>query len=126
MRAAEHKRNIFVALVAALILLAQTALSGWGSGAMAATPMLDAFGNPLCITSTDPTGGSTSDHSKMPNCCTFGCSTVSPLLAIPDSDGTGLARPLIVSDVLFSIGKGVVLPSPDHDPGSPRAPPLTA
>ena len=121
-----RKPNFAVVFVAALILFAQSFLSGWSTGAMAGTPMLDAFGNPLCITSTDQGGAPAGDHSKLPNCCTFGCSTVSPVLAAPDFDSTSLVRRLVISSVLFAIGQDLVIPSPDHDSGSPRAPPLTA
>lgn len=120
------KRGSAVAFIAALILVVQAFTSAWAAGAMPIQPMLDAFGNPLCITSTDQGDGPASDHSKLPNCCTFGCSTVSPVLLVPDFDGTAIALPLVTSHVLFATGKDVVHSAPDHDPGSPRAPPLTA
>jgi hypothetical protein len=107
------------------LLVLQSFLSAWAAGAMPIQPTLDAFGNPLCITSGDHGGGS-ADHSKLPDCCTFGCSAVSPMLAARAADGTSIARPLLVSHVLFAVGEAVVTASPEHDPGSPRAPPLTA
>ncbi|MBX3568715.1 MAG: hypothetical protein KF914_11705 [Rhizobiaceae bacterium] len=119
------KGNPLVAFVAALVLLMQAFTSAWAAGAMPIPPMLDSFGNPLCITGTD-LGGTPSDHSKLPNCCTFGCGSVSPVLQAPDFDGAAIARPLVVSHVLHAIGEAIVAHSPDHDPGSPRAPPLTA
>lgn len=125
MHQASIKGNPLVAFVAALVLLMQAFTSAWAAGAMPMQPLLDSFGNPLCITGTDH-GGTPSDHSKLPNCCTLGCGSVSPALHVPDLDGAAIARPLVVSHVLHAIGEDIIARSPEHDPGSPRAPPQTA
>lgn len=127
MHQGRHRRGSAVALVATFVLVLQSFLSAWAAGAMPATPMLDAFGNPLCITSVDHDGSTpANDHSKLPACCTFGCNLASPLLAAEPAHGVGLLRPLSSADVRFHVHKTVHIQSPDHDPGSPRAPPLTA
>lgn len=119
-----NRRGSKVAFVAACVLVLQSFLSAWAVGAM---PVLDAFGNPLCVTSVDhgsttPNGG----HSKLPDCCAFGCSMVSPLLAVATADGTGISQPLPSDHIRFGLGHSFHVDGPDHDPGSPRAPPLTA
>lgn len=115
----------WIALVASLVLMLQAFTSVWAAGAMASSPQLDMFGNPLCITSTDhgdtvPAG----DHSKLSSCCTFGCGTASIVLAAPAGNGVVLLRPLLLADVLGRIQAGVRVEALDHNPGSPRAPPL--
>lgn len=127
MHQVRHRRGSAVAFVAACILVLQSFLSGWATGALAATPMLDAFGNPLCVTSGDHDGKRpANDHSKVPDCCTFGCSIASSLLAAAPDDRIGPLRPLSSDDFRFGSLESFHLQSPDHDPGSPRAPPLTA
>lgn len=126
MRQVRHRRGSAVAFVAACVLVLQSFLGAWATGAYAATPMLDAFGNPLCITSIDHDGTTPAhDHSKTPDCRTFGCSMVSPLLAAAPSDEIGLSRPLVADDTRYQLVQSFDVQGPDHDPGSPRAPPLT-
>ncbi|BCH33280.1 hypothetical protein MesoLjLc_52100 [Mesorhizobium sp. L-8-10] len=116
----------WIAFVAGFVLVLQAFAAGWAAGAMPSGPQLDAFGNPLCITSIDhDDGDSTGDHSKLPNCCTFGCSFASFTVAAPSGDGFALLRPLSHPDVFHNTRPGVRAEAPDHDPGSPRAPPLT-
>lgn len=125
MRQVRHRHGAAVAFIAALVLVLQSFLSAWAAGAYAATPMLDAFGNPLCIIGVDhdaPAG----DRSRMPDCCVFGCNMASPLPAAASGDGIGLLRPLSSDDIRFDRIEGFQIQSPDHDPGSPRAPPVTA
>lgn len=116
----------WIALAAGLVFVVQTLTVAWTAGAMAAGPQLDAFGNPLCITSTDhhnpaPAG----KHSKLGDCCTFGCSTGWTIVAESAGDSAVLRRPLLGSDVTFRVTSVARDEAPDHDPGSPRAPPLT-
>ncbi|MEP9375045.1 hypothetical protein [Mesorhizobium sp. KR1-2] len=88
---------------------------------------LDAFGNPLCIASTDHSGAGPkgSDHSKLTDCCAFGCSMFASAFAAP-SEGTVEFRLPVVSVPLPGEYKTSFAPVRDHDPGNPRAPPLTA
>jgi hypothetical protein len=120
----------FVALAAAFVLVLQAFATAWAAGVMPSGPMLDAFGNPLCITSTDQQtadhDGPAGDHSKMPNCCTMGCSNASALLATPaDDSGAWLPVRLDAAEADFRTSNAVFVAFPDHDPGSPRAPPPT-
>lgn len=125
MRQLRHKRATAVAFVAACVLVLQSLLGAWANSAMAATPLLDAFGNPLCITSVDHDGKlPAGDHSKLPDCCAFGCSMVSSLLDAAPDTGLGLLRPLTSDDVRFDLVEAFHVPGPDHHPGNPRAPPL--
>jgi hypothetical protein len=94
----------------------------------AAPAQLDAFGNPLCITSFghSDAGSKGSDHSKLTDCCALGCSMFSSAFAAPSGNGAVELRLPVFSVPLpdeYGIGFAPVL---DHDPGSPRAPPLTA
>jgi hypothetical protein len=123
----EDRRGSTVAFIAALVLVLQSFLSVWAAGAFAATSTLDTFGNQLCITSGDHHGTTPqNDHSRMPDCCAFGCGTTSPLLADAPGDGIGLPRPLSADDLRFDLIEAFLTRGPDHDPGSPRAPPPTA
>lgn len=122
----------FVALAAAFVLVLQSFATAWAAGSMPAGGMLDAFGNPLCITSADqPTvdldgPGPVGDHS-MPNCCTLGCSMGSSLLATPaDDSGTWLSVRQDAAGADFLSVSAILVALHDYDPGNPRAPPLTA
>ncbi len=116
-----------IAFVAGFVFVLQTLTVAWAAGAMPSEPHLDAFGNPLCITSADqdrtaPAG----DRSKLPECCTFGCITAWTTVAGRTDDNVLFWRPLLGSDVFFRVHPILGLEAPDHEPGSPRAPPLTA
>ena len=126
MHQARHRRGSTVAFIAALVLVLQSFLSAWATGALAAAPMLDAFGNPLCITSVDHDDTTpANDHSKLPVCCTFGCNMAAPLLAAAPEDGIALLRPIPADDVRFDRSEAFHIQGPGHVPGSPRAPPVT-
>lgn len=119
-----------VAFAATCVLLLSTLMSAWATGAMAAVPMVDQFGNPICLTSGDYRshgGGPAGDQTKLPNCCTLGCSMVYPLLAAPSADASAwLIERRDLADATTLSFATIFVPFPDHDPGSPRAPPLTA
>jgi len=122
----KHRRGSTVAFVVACVFVLQSFLSVWASTAMAATPMLDRFGNPLCITSVEHGDTSpASDHSNLPDCCTVGCCLSSLLFGTGAIERTGLLRLLSSAEVPFHLFQTFQIQSPDHAPGSPRAPPLT-
>lgn len=114
------------AIIAAAILFVQLILGGFALGTAAAgQPMLDAYGNPLCITSGHASDdGDGMPHSALPDCCTPGCSMFAPATH-SDREFVALANPLSAS---CEAGAAVVftneITSTDHDPGNPRAPPL--
>ncbi len=127
MHQVRHGRGSAVAFFAALMLVVQSFLSAWASGALAAAPVRDAFGNPLCITSVDHDGTTPADdHAKMPDCCTSGCSMGSFPLVAASGAGIGLLRSSLSDDVRFDAIAAFHIQRPDHDPGTPRAPPVTA
>ncbi len=120
---AAHRKDKTVAFIAAFVLLLQTLLASWSASADAMA--LDAFGNPLCITSSD--GGSTPGDvpAKIPNCCTLGCSMSSTVLAGPVPE-----HPVVIPVTGEYAGAVIAQEAPrharrDHGPGSPRAPPLS-
>lgn len=118
-----------IALVASYMLVLQALIGAFALGAAAASPMLDAFGNPLCITSSDSTksGSDNTSHSAVPDCCTVACSMFAPVT-------TDERTPSFVINPLESAGDTLTpafdtvqrLLSPERGPGSPRSPPLTA
>lgn len=127
----KHLRHIGtgkgVAFAAAWLLIVQMVAGAFLLGSANATPMVDAFGNPLCITS-EATDGNPDDgrrYAGLPDCCSTLCGMAAP--ATPD-DRTPrfLANPL-TSVSVDHVGEddhlGIV--APDHDPGSPRAPPAS-
>jgi hypothetical protein len=121
----KHDRRFAVALVAAAVLVLQSVFSAWASAAPQA-PMLDAFGNPLCITSADghapgPAGG----HSKPSDCCMLGCAGIAHALAASADATAGLVHQPVPRDVAYAAPRQISLEPADHNPGSPRAPPLT-
>lgn len=127
----KHLRHIgtgkSVAFVAAWMLIVQMVAGAFLIGGANAAPMVDAFGNPLCITSeTTDSGSDDSDrHAGLPDCCTTLCGMVAPATQ-DDRTPRFLANPL-TSVSVEHIGEddhfGVA--TPDHDPGNPRAPPAS-
>ena len=114
-----------VALAAALMLVLQMAAAALALGQ--GTPPLDIFGNPLCITTgTDHTAPAKGEHPSLPECCTLGCSMFSSVLASPPA-GVELAVEYR-REILVVFHPAGLDPSTarEHDPGSPRAPPLAA
>ncbi len=125
MRKLPGKRRSTVAFIAAAILVVQAFVVAWGSAAMAAQPMLDDFGNPLCVTSTVQDGTAPAgDHGQLPPCCLVGCTVASASLAAPDMAVIVVEFELPADGVSPLPAPVAALVSRDHDPGSPRAPPL--
>jgi hypothetical protein len=118
-------RRSTIALWAVLVLVVHTFLSAWAGAAMAAQPMYDAFGNPLCITNVvSQDGSSGGDHGKLPNCCAFGCAVASAAVALPDGAVIETLAPTTEARVFPEV---VVAHGPRTDargPGNPRAPPF--
>lgn len=119
-------RHRSTAIFAALMLAVQLLAGGFAAGTAAAgSPMLDAFGNPLCITSSDvPDAGDQNSHTGLPDCCTPGCSMFAPA-AGPDRAPLSLANPLrTVAKQAFVPHAEPPLGLADHELGHPRAPPM--
>ena len=118
-------RQMGFALVAALMLVLQAAAGAYALG-MAASAPLDAFGNPLCITSTDSVDirSGLPDHNTLTDCCAVACSMFSA--AATDERATPsvhnpLARVAGLFTPVFDAVKPVI--APERSPGSPRSPP---
>ena len=96
------------------------------SAAGSSRMQVDAFGNPLCMGGEEDSG-SPADHSKLPTCCTIGCTMGSSVTTSPDADATvALVWHTDEDDVVTSVETVLPPKAAEHDPGSPRAPPLTA
>jgi hypothetical protein len=111
--------GFWIALAAAWLLLVQSIA---GSFAAAPQQALDAFGNPLCITSTDHSQPD-NDHHKVPGCCILGCNAIASYIASPPDDAW-LENGFEATTIRFAPAlRDIVVGEDDHDPGSPRAPP---
>ena len=112
-----------VALVAALLFIAQASVAA--AAGVAARPMLDVFGNPLCITGMTEDADAPADHGKLPNCCTLGCSTAGAGALVPVlPDAVAIDYPAWVA-LKPAVLDGPVVRRSDHDPWRPRGPPST-
>lgn len=117
------------ALVASYMLVLQILVGSFAMGAATAGPMLDVFGNPLCITSSAPVGTDTdrTTHSALPDCCTVACSMFAPATAEDRTATNWLSNPLDTTTTLLRVPTDAPAnDAPLHrGPGSPRAPPAT-
>lgn len=117
-----------VALVAASMLVLQALLGAFALGTAAASPMLDAFGNTLCITSTDAAehGSHKGEHTALPDCCTVACGMFAFATA-DDRSPNSVSNPLVPALALAMPAFHVTLPARgvDYPPANPRAPPQT-
>lgn len=116
-----------IALVATYMLVLQSLIGAFAVGAAASSPMLDAFGNPLCITSSEAAEDNSdrSGHGTMPDCCTVSCSMFSSAIANA-REAHSLHNPLEYAFVqtafaFDSIASSFTL---ERGPGSPRSPPI--
>lgn len=112
-----------LALLAGLILFVQTSLTTAGAG-----EMLDAFGNPLCISRTASADkpdhpSPASEHKPGSNCCVLGCGTAGPFAPTPYGETAALARSTDSAMLPVPVGTEANGPETAHDPANPRAPP---
>jgi hypothetical protein len=122
-RTAPTFRNV-IALVAMLVLLAQTFTTAWAAGASPYGSQVDAFGNPLCVTgSVSDAGAPADDQPHLPSCCTLGCGAMATALPAPGDDQVVLARPAAQTPIPFAARTGFAPERAAYDPGNPRAPP---
>ncbi|WP_337918598.1 DUF2946 family protein [Pseudaminobacter soli (ex Zhang et al. 2022)] len=118
--------RVWIALVAAVLLIAQgfTPVSANAAGPTAV--VLDAFGNPICLAGYIAEGLDDSQRGAPPDCCAIHCCAstfsagvlpksaeliVGPFLELPKQD-------LPVSPFLLA--------ADGYLPGNPRAPPFSA
>jgi hypothetical protein len=119
-----HRGTNTLALFAAWLLVLQALVTAWTTGA-AAEPVVDVFGNPLCITSDGHDGAPAGDHSKLPDCHTFGCSIGSSVFAAPSAAAVAYWCPQVRKRIEVGFHQAPCRRVHHHNPGSPRAPPLT-
>ena len=123
-----HRRRIWdfrVALVAALMLVLQSAGSAFALGANPA-PQTDLFGNVLCVTvgGEHGIGSGDSGHAKIPDCCVAGCHMLGNLaLAAPDAPSLDAPCAAILA-AAHSLATDTPL-TRTYRPGNPRAPPAS-
>ncbi|MEO9336480.1 hypothetical protein ABFT80_03460 [Mesorhizobium sp. SB112] len=122
----KKRLSFWVALAAAYLLVLQSVTGALALGAQSERAMLDAFGNPLCITSVDQSGTDAGDQAKMPNCCVIGCSMFTQALGTPPDETVQTFHAPIVTEAAANRQPVDHLPAVEHKPGNPRAPPLTA
>jgi hypothetical protein len=116
--------RFWIVLVASFVLAAQALLTSWAMAASPQGPTLDIFGNPLCITSPDGHGSTpTHDPGKMPTCCTLACGAFVSIIATP-TDTVALAHRTASEEQVVPSFDGILASRAEHDPGSPRAPPV--
>lgn len=117
--------DMIVVLVAALMLALQSAAGAFALG-QPTSPLLDRFGNPLCITSADHAPGEPErHHGALPDCCSLTCGMFAPATGATPEIHT-LTNPLQWQNQAAS---SAYKPTPltralRSGPGSPRAPPL--
>ena len=87
-----QRRRTWAAFAVAIAVLFQSVLSIASAAVMPLAPQLDAFGNPLCITSVDHTKPS-QEQEKLPACCGQGCSVTWSALPAPSLSSTAVDWP---------------------------------
>lgn len=112
------------ACVAAYMLVLQLLFSAFTVGAANSAAGVDAFGNPLCITSdAAPNPHDDSSKGSLPECCMGACSMFAPVGRDAPS-AHFLTNPLHAPTALVSTSeRPAPSPWPDHSPAHPRAPP---
>ncbi|MDG4675936.1 hypothetical protein P9A16_33070 [Shinella sp. 838] len=116
-----------MAVAVAIVMALQILLGTFAMAANAATPMVDAFGNMLCINSAEgDDSGSTpnKDRPLLPECCTLACGLVHSFVPADTSVAVlfnPLSEPLQRPVIRFAEPFHSVL---DSLPGNPRAPPF--
>ena len=122
-----RRSSTAAALVAAVALLLQSFLTAWTAAAMPVGPMLDSFGNPLCIGGSVDGGKSPdSDHAGQTNCCILGCNSAASVAGSSPDDRNWLIVPRFIVADLSGFQHLAPPDRPELDSGSARAPPLTA
>lgn len=112
-----------VALAAVVVLLMQFMLPAW-AGVHSAGPLLDIFGNPLCITGADGhSSAPAEDLPKQPDCCIHSCSAVAHAAIEPDTAHSLLVHPAVPLGFSGFVKTKTHIAPDEYNPGSPRAPP---
>jgi hypothetical protein len=118
-----NRPSCAVAVFAALLLLVHSVALSWGAGAMSAGPMLDRFGNPLCITSGEQ-DLPTQQHDKVPSCCTLGCMSAGVWSAGATGDNPSYLLDLPVHLAVGGRAVHAHRDRPEYRQNGARAPPV--
>lgn len=125
MKCRRRRHGTWVAFVVAYMLVLQSVLTAFTTGAMASPLPLDAFGGIICAShgATDLPGDGSSDHHKPPDCCITGCSMLSGAPTPHGLDDLLFAGMLRESIVAFHEHDSPTLRLSEGRSGNPRAPP---
>lgn len=122
MTARSRQTGLIKAIAIALILVVQTLGSAYATG-VGPVP-LDAFGNPLCITSGGHSAPADGTHGGIQSCCTLACTNVVPLLDAPAADDIVAVSPRWLFATLSGILDLTALRPATVSSSRPRAPPV--
>lgn len=118
-----------VALAAVVLFALQALLGTFAFAAGTGPSMVDAFGNPLCITHTEeqqPASAPGTDRSLAPDCCTLACGVATGFVPT-DRAVAILFNPLAQPSQRMFYGTAEPIgPAYDDLPGHPRGPPAAA
>jgi hypothetical protein len=113
------------ATLIALVLVLQTFASAQATGLGREQLLIDAFGNPLCITSSDKTGHRT-PHGNLTECCTLACVGGGIVFGPPGEAAMPGAQCFKPEVVRFAAWSSILRACDRWTPANPRAPPAAA
>jgi hypothetical protein len=121
--------NIAVTLVAAYMLVLQSALGALALGAGPQASQLDAFGNVICTHAGEaqlPSGATPQQPPHLPNCCAFGCIMSGTTLSAPPPM-FAVSHGITFETVAFAEPSAAPIALPrERSAANPRAPPSAA
>lgn len=125
--AAKSRRDgnaVWLALGLAIALLLQTLGTAHATALGGKPVLLDAFGNPLCITSGEHgSAGDDTRHGTLTDCCALACTVAAQTNgAPPDVVALRLPDQRLIAALFNPTFQGI-FPAPLRSPGNPRAPP---
>lgn len=120
--ARSRQTGLFEAIAIALILFVQTLSSAYATG-VGPVP-LDAFGNPLCITSGNHSAPADGAHGGIESCCTLACTNAAPALDAPAAGGVVSAPRWLFATLSGALDMTAAGPA-FASSARPRAPPVS-
>jgi len=119
--ARSRQTGLFEVIAIALILVVQTLGSAYATGL--GPVQLDAFGNPLCVTSGSHSAPADGTHGGIQSCCTLACTNAAPALEAPTVGGV-VAAPRWLSATLSGTLHLTAVGPAFASSARPRAPPV--
>lgn len=125
MTSPRKSRSLKVTIAAACMLVLQSAAAAFAIGNAAGAVPLDAFGNPLCITSSEQTSqdGKSGTHGDRLHQCWLACAVGMVAAPTPD-EALAAAWPKILSAAPVRPFSDAYAVWRDRHPARPRAPPV--